>query len=133
MRSEVQIFSFYFPCAVFSCPVHLRRNILAVTAPIIGIAHSDREWFQALPQFQKIFITPFPVMPCQNTTAHSFHCIPCPTLIAFATNKTPKFIHLTTAMYLYFCIITLILLIFCQQNTVYLRRFFFKVFVTVSL
>jgi len=115
MRSEIKIFSLNFPSPIFPYSMHLWGYIFGIGTPIIGMIKRNRKCFKQFPQYQKILILPFPIMPGQYTTASPFYSVPCPTLIGFILYKTPEFIHFSFKSYLNFQIINAAHLFYCQK------------------
>jgi len=90
--SEIQVFSFYLPCLVFSHTMLISWNIFAIRSSIVCMICAYRELFEQFPQLQKIFIPPFPVVLGQNTAGFPLNGVPPPTLVGFALDKALKLI-----------------------------------------
>ena len=93
MYPEIEIFSFYLPSPVFTDEMFIFRQISCISPPIIRIIKVNGDGLKIVKQLSSIGIGSVTIMPGQNDARCFVHGIPCPSLIGFAADKGPKFVH----------------------------------------
>jgi len=79
MYPEIEIFSFYFPCLIFT-------DVMSVF-PIIGKIEDDGNIFNIPEQLLEISVGSISIVPCQNDAGGFIYSTPSPPLIGFLFDK----------------------------------------------